>query len=229
MPPKQWATPKTPEQTAAKESPPSTDIGIFLRKLGKPMSDIRKILGECQNYEEHFLDHEKALARQKETMKALEAKEEQVKQLEAAVAVFEGVHMNSSKALKEENLRLCDRITQAEERLVEAEERSKASRNVFVKEFEKLIKEKNGELEQTLRDHAASIEKQKKGFEKQHLEIIEQNRSQLSKVIGEMQERGTELEKLDLMNDGLKKKLGQSNRKLKEIQQDFVNIPDDIL
>lgn len=193
------------------------------------MSDIRKILGECPNYEEHFLDHEKALARQKETMKALEAKEEQVKQLEAAVAVFEGVHMNSSKALKEENLRLCDRITQAEERLVEAEERSKASRNVFVKEFEKLIKEKNGELEQTLRDHAASIEKQKKGFEKQHLEIIEQNRLQLSKVIGEIQERGTELEKLDLMNDGLKKKLGQSNRKLKEIQQDLINIPDDIL
>lgn len=218
-----------PPKSLPKTTSPRTDIGIFLQKLGKSTSEIQQILTEYPNYEERILDQEKAQARQKELVEALEAKEAQIKELEAAVAVFEGVHMNSSKVLKEENTKLSERISETEGRLAEAEERSKASRQVFVREFEKLIKDKNHELEQTHQNHAAILEKQKSHFEKQQSEIIEKGLVQLNKVSKEMQQQSVELEKLDLMNDGLKKKLAQSNCKLKEIQQELFNVPDDTL
>lgn len=225
MPPKQQTTSKSPLQTALNAPSSQTGISIFLRKLEKPISDIQGFLKEYPNYEQQFLDHEKAQARQKELTGELEEKEKRMKQLEEAVAIFEGVHMNNSKSLREENTRLGERLTEAKERILESEKSSKASQKAFVEEFGKLIKDKKQELEKATRDHTASLEKQKIRFEKQHLEANGKNLLQLNKVISDMKKQGAEMEKLELINDGLKDRAS----KLKELQQEFSNIPDDVL
>lgn len=228
MPLKQPPTQKLPLQTTAGapgSSSAQPGVGAFLRNLEKPLSEIQKFLTEYPRYEEQFLEHEKAQSCQKELINELANKTKRMKELEGAVAVFEGVHMNNTKAMKEENSRLGQRLTEAKEEILEAEKSSKITQKAFTEKFEKLIKDKKQELDKAIRDHTTAMEKQKIRLEKQHSEIIENNRLQLKKAVSDMEKQNTEMEKLELINGGLRDRAS----KLKELQQEFSNISDDIL
>lgn len=217
--------PKAPKPQQQQQQQQQTGISVFLRKLEKPVSEIQRFMAEFPDYEEQFLEHEKTHTLQKELARELEERDRRTKQLEAAVAAFEGVHMNSSKALKEENGRLGQRLAGAEARIAETERSLEAAQKAHREQLERLAREKNQEMDKAARDQAASLERQKARFEKQHSETVERNNAQLAKVTSDMQKQGAEMEKLELINEGLKDRAS----KLKELQQEFSNIPDDVL
>lgn len=189
------------------------------------MAEIQKFLTEYPRYEEQFLDHENINTRQKELISELEQKDKRMRELEEAIAVFEGVHMNNSMALKEENIRLGERLTEATVKITEVEKSARASQNDSVAKYERMIKDKRQELDKAAQDQTTALEKQKIRFEKQHSETVEKHQLQINKVVSDMKKQGLEIEKLELINDGLKDRAS----KLKELQQEFSNIPDDVL
>lgn len=189
------------------------------------MAEIQKFLAEYPRYEEQFVDHETINARQKELISELEQKDKRMKELEEAIAVFEGVHMHHSMAMKEENSRLGERLTEATVKITEVERSAKASQNDSVAKYERMIKDKRQELDKAAQDQTTVLEQQKIRFEKQHSETIERHNLQLNKVVSDMKKQDLEIEKLGLINDGLKDRAS----KLKELQQEFSNIPDDVL
>lgn len=200
---------------------PRANIGDFLQKFGKPISNIQKLLSEYPTYEDQFLNYQDIFAREKELVSNLEEKEKRIKELEAGVAVFDSVHMKTSKVLETEKQQLI-------ERLAESEQLAAASQKEFVKGFEKVIKQNKQEIEKAHRDHAASLASQKTLLEKQHLDATEKHLLQIDKATSEIQKQNAEIEKLDWMNNGLRRKLEQSNEKLKALQQDLTNVPDDV-
>lgn len=229
MAPKQPIPKPSLQSTASAPAPSSssspTGISVFFRKLEKPVAEIQKFLIEYPRYEEQFLDHENINARQKELISELEQKDKRMKELEEAISVFEGVHMMNSMALKDENSKLGDRLTEARVKITEVEKSAKASQNDSAAKYERMIKDKRQELDKAAQDQMAALDKQKIRFEKQHSETIEKHNLQLNKVVSDMKKQGLEIDKLELINDGLKDRAS----KLKELQQAFSNIPDDVL
>lgn len=202
-----------------------TTISAFLRRLDKPISELQRFLTDYPDYEAQFTEHERAQARHSELMQELEQKDARVLQLEAAMAAFEGVHMNSAKSLKSENTKLAQQLADAKEAVVGAEGAVKLAQRAYVEQVDKTARERKGELERAARDQAVALEKQKGRFEKQHLEALERSNGQLARVTADMKKQAVEMEKVELINEGLKDRAS----KLKELQQEFSNMPDDEL
>lgn len=214
-----------PPKSAPPKPASQTGISAFIRRLDKPVAEIQRFLSEYPDYEAQFTEHERAAARHTDLEQELAQKSTRVQQLEAAVAAFEGVHMNSAKALREENGRLAQRLASAEEAVVGAQRAVEAARGELAEKGERLERERRSELERITRDQTVALEAQQGRFEKQHTEMVEKNNGQLAKVKAEMKKQTLEMEKLELMNDGLKDRAS----KLKELQHEFANIPDDDL
>lgn len=214
-----------PPKSAAPKPAPQTGISAFLRRLDKPVAEIQRFLNEYPDYEAQFTEHERAAARHTDLEQELAQKSTRVQQLEAAVAAFEGVHMNSAKALREENERLVQRLASAEEDFMGTQRAVEAARGELAEQAERLERERRSELERVARDQVVALEMQKGRFEKHHTDMVEKSNGQLAKVKAEMKKQAIEMEKLELINDGLKDRAS----KLKELQHEFANIPDDDL
>lgn len=205
--------------------PQQTGISAFLRRLEKPVSELQRFLAEYPDHEAQFLEHEKTHAQQEELARSLAAQQARTTQLEAAVAVFEGVHMDSSKALKAENGRLEERLARAEARVVQAERELEGARVAQREVVESGARERRQDVEKAARELAAALDRQRARFEKQHSDTVDSSMAQLARVASDMERQAAEMEKLELINEGLKDRAS----KLKELQQEFSNIPDDVL
>lgn len=195
-----------------------TGVSAFLRKLEKPISELQRFLSEYPDHAAQFLEHEKTQALQAELAQELAEQAQRTKQLEAAVAVFEGVHMNSSRALGE-------RLAAAEEKAAERERSLQDARRTHREHGEALEREKRRDVDNAAAELAAALERQGARLEKQHSEAVDRSNAQLARVASDMKRQAAEMEKLELINEGLKDRAS----KLKELQQEFSNIPDDVL
>lgn len=186
---------------------------------------MQRFLSEYPEYGAQFTEHERAATQHSNLEQELAQKCTRVQQLEAAVAAFEGVHMNSAKALREENERLAQRLASAEEDFMGAQRAVEAARGELAEQAERLERERRTELERVARDQVVAMEMEKSRFEKHHTDMVDKSNEHLAKVKAEVGRQAMEIEKLELMNDGLKDRAS----KLKELQHEFANIPDEDL